>query len=187
MKSDPRLKQYARELRRELSPAERRVWKLLRDRRLQGFKFRRQHPVGPYIADFCCLEAMLVLELDGESHLTRKSGDVTRDRFFTQKGFHVLRVWNTDLYENSNGLFDRIWSLCRRRTLGLAGEKAPSAPRRTDERAASAKTRRPPKEATQKSPPAKANAAPLAGAAPSPVSIAPRSSHPLPKGRGVRP
>jgi len=178
MKSDPHLKQNARDLRRDLAPAEKLVWKLLRDRRLKGFKFRRQHPVGPYIADFCCLDATLVLELDGESHLTRKPLDATRDRFFIKKGFHVLRVWNTNLYENPDGLFDRIWSLCKQRTLLAAVQ------RRADERAVSVKTRKPTKETTKTTPLPKANETRVSAAAPSPVSIAQRSSHPLPKGRG---
>ena len=69
MDTDPRLLEFARRMRREPSPAEDAMWRLLRNRRLAGFRFRRQHPIPPYITDFYCSVAKLVIELDGDTHL----------------------------------------------------------------------------------------------------------------------
>ena len=85
-----------RRLRREQTEAERVLWQRLRDRRLLGCKFRRQHRIGPYFADFACVEAMLVVELDGSQHLTQQRHDDMRTSFLEAQGFRVLRFWNDD-------------------------------------------------------------------------------------------
>jgi very-short-patch-repair endonuclease len=92
----------ARELRREMTPAERIVWKQLRDRRFAGFKFRRQQPIGPYIVDFFCASRRLVVELDGETHLGKEVNDQIRQGYLERQGLRVLRFWNTEVYETSS-------------------------------------------------------------------------------------
>jgi len=86
----------ARELRRNLTESERRLWSALRDKRLLGLKFRRQHPVGPFIVDFACLTASLVIELDGSQHDDEEQFwyDYRRTKFLEQKGFRVMRFRN---------------------------------------------------------------------------------------------
>jgi len=87
----------ARKLRREMSPPERKVWAVLRARGLKGWKFRRQVPVGPFIVDFMCKEAGLVLEIDGDSHDTQIAYDKRRDGYLRAAGYRVLRLANEDV------------------------------------------------------------------------------------------
>lgn len=86
----------ARRLRRSTVNAEAAVWRALRARRSSGFKFRRQVPIGFYVADFVCFEKRLIIEIDGPSHFEeqQKVHDVIRDDWFRQEGFHVLRLPN---------------------------------------------------------------------------------------------
>ncbi|MBD9436873.1 endonuclease domain-containing protein [Pseudoxanthomonas sp. PXM03] len=93
----------ARELRRDMTLAERRLWSVLKDRQLDGFRFRRQHPVGPYIADFACLEAGVIIEVDGGQHMDAAS-DRTRDAFLHGEGFRTLRFWNNEVMANLEGV-----------------------------------------------------------------------------------
>lgn len=81
----------ARSLRQRETDLERRLWQALRGRRVFGLKFRRQHPVGPYVADFACLEARLLIEIDGYWHIKKKSADAARDRHLRAQGFDVVR------------------------------------------------------------------------------------------------
>jgi len=81
-------------MRREPTVAERRLWAVLRGRRLDGWKFRRQHPVGPNVVDFACLEAGLVVELDGAIHQAQADYDAARDAYLAACGFTVLRLPN---------------------------------------------------------------------------------------------
>jgi very-short-patch-repair endonuclease len=87
----------ARNLRRSMTDAETALWQHLRDRRMQGFKFRRQFPLGSYIADFVCVEARLVIELDGGQHVERMALDQLRTEWMSQRRFRVLRFWNDDV------------------------------------------------------------------------------------------
>ena len=80
------------QLRRNLSPPEATLWNELRARRLAGFKFRRQHPLGPYVADFYCHEARLVVEIDGSMHAERVEHDRRRDAWMSEQGLTVLRM-----------------------------------------------------------------------------------------------
>jgi len=98
--------EFARHLRRSLTDAERRLWYHLRDRRLVGRKFRRQVPIGPFVADFACLEAMLVVEVDGSQHAD--GADAARDAFLRRHGFAVLRFWNNDVLTRTQGVLERI-------------------------------------------------------------------------------
>jgi very-short-patch-repair endonuclease len=100
--------QYARRLRRTQTDAERRLWSRLRDRRLCGARFRRQHPIGPFIADFCCTEAKLVIELDGGQHALRLREDLVRTKFLESQGYALLRFWDNDVFTNIEGILERI-------------------------------------------------------------------------------
>src|SRR5262245_44392714 len=93
--TDSRLIEFARRMRKEPSPTEHRMWAILRDRRLAGFRFRRQQPIPPYIADYYCAVARLVVELDGETHLGTQEADRIRQDFIEKEGYRVLRFWNT--------------------------------------------------------------------------------------------
>lgn len=103
-----RQRDHARRLRREQTDAERTLWKALRSRQLNGLKFRRQHPVGPYIADFCCLELNLAIELDGGHHALQTDADERRSHALAQEGYRVLRFWNHDVLRNLEGVLHRI-------------------------------------------------------------------------------
>ncbi len=81
----------ARRLRRDQTPAEARLWEALRDSRMEGWKWRRQVPVGPFIVDFLCLEAAMVVEVDGRIHVERADLDARRDAFLAKRGLQVLR------------------------------------------------------------------------------------------------
>ncbi len=100
-------REQARRLRRDLTDAERRLWKHLRDRQIAGAKFRRQVPIGRYIADFVCLEAKLVVEVDGGQHAA-SGADVGRTAFLEAEGFRVLRVWNNEVLANTEGVVAMI-------------------------------------------------------------------------------
>ena len=103
--------EFARKLRREQTDVERKVWYTLRDRRFAGYKFRRQQPLGPYIADFVCFARKLVIELDGSQHGSEAAQgyDAKRTAFLEGQGFRVLRFWNHDINENLEGVSDAIW------------------------------------------------------------------------------
>ena len=100
----------ARELRRKSTWAEKLVWQRLKDRKLDGFKFRRQHPVGPYVLDFYCDDLSMAIELDGSQHglPEREEKDRVRSEYLEENGIHVLRVWNCHLRENADGVWARI-------------------------------------------------------------------------------
>ncbi|MGV8942326.1 MAG: endonuclease domain-containing protein [Lysobacter sp.] len=89
-------REFARRLRKTMTDAEQRVWYHLRDRRLLEAKFRRQVPIGRYVVDFVCLDAGLIVEIDGGQH-NGSLHDVARDRFLGEQGFSVLRFWNNDV------------------------------------------------------------------------------------------
>lgn len=95
----------ARKLRREMTLPEMLLWQQLRAQKL-GVKFRRQHPVGPYVADFCAMTAKLIVEIDGEAHdrATAPARDAVRDAFLMAQGFEVVRVTAKDVLENMDGV-----------------------------------------------------------------------------------
>ena len=86
-----------RQLRHHMPEAEKKLWSALRNRRLEGFKFRRQMCIGPYIADFCCREAKLVVEVDGSQHGDRTGYDEARSTALAKEGYRVLRFWNNEV------------------------------------------------------------------------------------------
>ena len=91
----------AREMRRDPVAMEKLFWSMVRNRKLDGYKFKRQFPIGPYIADFVCVEERVIVELDGPFHAERKSYDEKRDRFLITKGFRVIRLTNNDFADNA--------------------------------------------------------------------------------------
>ena len=104
----PATKRNARDLRRNPTDAERALWRHLRQRQMAGLKFRRQHPIGRYILDFVCLDARLVIELDGGQHADRQDADQERTAWLEARGYRVLRFWNTDVLEHPEGVWDLI-------------------------------------------------------------------------------
>ncbi len=98
---------HARSLRRNQTEAERALWYQLRDKRLLGLKFRRQHPYGRYILDFVCLEARLVIELDGGQHQDSPA-DRERDAWLAAQGFQTLRFWNHDVLTQPYAVLERL-------------------------------------------------------------------------------
>ncbi|MBK8083523.1 MAG: endonuclease domain-containing protein [Devosia sp.] len=106
--STPRTKTFARRLRRASTEAEKTLWGILRDRRFVDHKFRRQVPIGPYIVDFVCFEARLIVELDGSQH-AENARDRLRDDWLARDGYRVLRVWKNDLTDNRDGVLTAIW------------------------------------------------------------------------------
>jgi very-short-patch-repair endonuclease len=99
---------HARHLRNNATEAERRLWQHLRRRQLNGFKFRRQRPIGRYVCDFVCLEAGVIVELDGSQHLTQSAYDEQRDAFLRSNGFRVLRFWNGLVFSEPDGVVQTI-------------------------------------------------------------------------------
>jgi len=104
----PIARQRARRLRRDQTDAEQALWARLRDRQLFGAKFRRQHPIGHFVADFCCPQRKLVVELDGGQHAARVAADQKRARFLQEQGYRVLRFWNHDVLGNMEAVLERI-------------------------------------------------------------------------------
>jgi very-short-patch-repair endonuclease len=98
---------FARTMQAAPTDAEHQLWQHLRAERLPGFKFRRQQPMGNFIVDFVCLEVRLIVELDGGQHNGAVS-DVARDAWLTSQGFVVLRFWNNEIFENLEGVIERI-------------------------------------------------------------------------------
>ena len=102
------MKAKARNLRKTQTDAEARLWQRLRNRRLANCKFRRQHPIGPYIADFVCIERRLVIEVDGGQHAAQEKKDNARTAYLESKGFRVVRFWNHDVLTEMDAVLERI-------------------------------------------------------------------------------
>ena len=99
----------AQTLRRNRTDAEGLLWRYLRHNQLNGHRFCRQHPIGPYIIDFACLARKVLIELDGSQHAERQDDDKKRDAFLRAQGYRVLRFWNNDVFENCFGVLERIY------------------------------------------------------------------------------
>jgi len=98
----------AKQLRQRATVPERMLWNLLRARQLGHLKFRRQHPIEPYVVDFYCADEKLVVELDGESHQERQAYDRRRELFLQSLGLKVLHVTNDDVLDNLDGVAEII-------------------------------------------------------------------------------
>lgn len=120
--------QRARALRHESTDAEQLLWRHLRASQLQGHKFRRQHPIGPYFADFACIDSRLVIELDGGQHAAEAavSRDAARSEFLFSQGWRVLRFWNHDVLTELQAVLQTIAEALQQNPhpnpLPLAGE-----------------------------------------------------------------
>ncbi|OOG20580.1 hypothetical protein B1C78_17240 [Thioalkalivibrio denitrificans] len=110
---DRRRIRIARELRSRMTDAELLLWRRLRHRQLDGHKFRRQHPLGPYVVDFVCLEVCLVLELDGGQHAEQVWQDRRRDAWLVEQGFRVLRFWNHEVLQETEVVLEVILAAVR--------------------------------------------------------------------------
>ena len=100
--NNPELLDHAKKMRREMTAAEQRLWHFLRAGRLQGYKFRRQQPMGSYIADFVCVNPKLIIEADGGQHAEQAAYDTERSRYFQRQGFTVLRFWNHQILQQTD-------------------------------------------------------------------------------------
>ncbi len=113
---EEKTRKHARELRREMTPAEKRLWHRIRGGRLHGLQVRRQHPIGPYIADFYIPELRLVIEVDGDSHDNRIEKDRARDRYLSGEGCAVVRFQNRYIEESLDCVLEYLWDYCTKRT-----------------------------------------------------------------------
>ena len=111
----------ARTLRRNRTDAEGLLWHYLRNKQLDGYRFRRQQPIGRYIVDFACLSRKVLIELDGGQHAEQTSRDEKRDAFLRARGYRVLRFWNTEVFENCFGVLEQVWET-------VAGDPPPQPP-----------------------------------------------------------
>ena len=121
--------QRAKELRREMTPAEQRLWGRLRGNRLDGLHFRRQQVIDGLIADFCCHAARLIIEVDGSVHKTTTDYDAERDRVLATRGLRILRFHNSEVENTLERVIDRIRS-CTQEMLS----PGPPSPERTPPR-----------------------------------------------------
>ena len=114
----------ARNLRKNRTDAENRMWYYLRNRRLGGYKFVREYIIGKYIADFVCREKKLIIEVDGGQHMTAAAYDQQRTKDLEAVGYRVVRVWNIEVFRNIQGVMEHILSLLENVPL----DKKPSSP-----------------------------------------------------------
>lgn len=109
MRRDPIYTGRARELREDANAAEKRMSSMLRAKRMGGFKFRRQHALGTYIADFICLRARLAIEVDGDTHdEDRRLLDAKRTAYIEKCGYKVIRFWNHEVLQAPDGVAEAI-------------------------------------------------------------------------------
>ena len=101
----------ARTLRSRETPAEHLLWEALRGRQLAGLKFRRQHPIGPFVADFCCPERRVIVELDGKIHETQQDRDAEREDLLRATAYHILRFTNREVLTDLSGTLEQILSI----------------------------------------------------------------------------
>jgi very-short-patch-repair endonuclease len=104
-RSDPHSLSLARQLRHNLTEAETRLWQLLHLSPLCDIHFRRQHPIGPYIADFCSPRNKLIIEVDGGQHLEQEEQDTRRSKYLESKGYRVIRFWNDEVLKQPEAVF----------------------------------------------------------------------------------
>jgi very-short-patch-repair endonuclease len=107
-RTTPKVFSHSKELRHNTTPAEQKLWAILRAHQVAGVHFRRQHAIGNYIVDFCAPRAKLIIELDGGQHLEQQEYDKERTEFLQAKGYRVLRFWNKDVLKDLNGVMQVI-------------------------------------------------------------------------------
>ena len=106
------IQQRAKELRRNLTPAERELWARLRGKQLYGLRFRRQHPIDRFIVDFCCVARNLVVEIDGHSHGSQAGYDQARTACLEDRGYRVIRFTNEQVRRHLDAVLDEIARQC---------------------------------------------------------------------------
>ena len=104
------MKHQVKVLRKNLTDAERWLWQRLRNRELAGCKFRRQHPIGPFIVDFVSIEKKLVIEVDGGQHAEDSESEAKRSKYLNRKGYRILRFWNNQVLQEGESVLDVILS-----------------------------------------------------------------------------
>ena len=114
-------RQFTKSLRQNMTDAEQLLWRHLRAHRMEGQKFRRQQPLGPYIVDFVHFGLRLIVEADGGQHVDSEH-DATRDAWLRSEGFTLLRFWNNDILHNTDAVLESIWNTVH------AGTPSPPAP-----------------------------------------------------------
>jgi very-short-patch-repair endonuclease len=107
-RSNSKTMHRAGELRREPTPAERKLWAYLRRNKLNGVNFRRQHAIGNFITDFVSIKMKLVIELDGSQHLEQEEYDIERTKYLESQGYKVVRFWNNDVMNDIDGVLCTI-------------------------------------------------------------------------------
>jgi very-short-patch-repair endonuclease len=118
----------AKRLRKDMTDAERRLWSALRNSQLASAKFRRQQPIGPYVADFVCQDRQLIIEADGGQHALT-GADQRRTAFLESKGYRVLRIWNNDILTNLDGVAQVIAAALSTPHPARASRESPSPSR----------------------------------------------------------
>jgi very-short-patch-repair endonuclease len=142
-------KMLAHRLRRAPTDAEKRLWRHLRNLQMKGSHFRRQVPIGPYIADFACMAAHLIIELDGWRHGNPKNQrrDEVRTAWLQKEGYRVVRIWNNEIDRNIAGVMERIYAEL------YGGMNAEPAPLKHVRRKRSHSATAPPRRAPRADPP----------------------------------
>ena len=107
-RSNPKTMHRAGELRREPTPAERKLWSVLRGKKLNGVSFRRQHAIGNYIVDFVSIKKKLIIELDGSQHLEQTEYDEERTKYLESQGYQIVRFWNNQIEKEMDGVIQVI-------------------------------------------------------------------------------
>ncbi len=110
MRNTPKTNERTQRLRKQLTDAERHLWEKLRRHQLNGYRFRRQVPIGPYIVDFACLSERLIVEVDGGQHSERHDADARRTEWLESQDFRVVRFWNNEVFGNIEGVIETIAS-----------------------------------------------------------------------------
>jgi len=121
---EDRSRKFAKRMRGSLTDAETIMWSFLRRDQVEGLRFRKQHPIGPFVADFACVKAMLIVEIDGATHGSDDeiAYDARRTAFFRERGWHEMRFTNSAVYKNLDGVLEDVWAVAR--------ERAAKTPRR---------------------------------------------------------
>ena len=112
-RTTPKGYERARQLRKELTPAEQKLWAYLRGKKLNGVSFRRQHAIGNYIVGFCAIKQKLIIELDGSQHLEQEKYDRERTAYLESQGYKVIRFWNNDVMNNISDVIRAIDTILR--------------------------------------------------------------------------
>ena len=109
-------RQRARSLRQNMTEVERRIWQMLRSHQMAGYRFRRQVPIGRYIADFVCHETRLIVKIDGGQHDRASPQEAERSGFLQSEGYRILRFWNNEVLANLDGVYETLATELRRIT-----------------------------------------------------------------------